>query len=173
MKRIQQYLLGALLLLSCAGTAYAEKTTTPEALTPSMVQGDEPSNRQLTQLGLSGAELQQVHTGIWKASKGKKHIGYVVASKAYAPHVKGFRGATPVLIYIDKSKTIKCFYALPNNETGNYMSRAMEVLGKWKGKKTKSVAHMTPDAISGATYSSNSLTQNVKAAIAAFNKYVK
>lgn len=165
--------MGALLFLCCATTAFAEKTVSTETASTETMQTDEPSNRQLSQLGLAGATLEQVHTGIWKASKGKKHVGYVVASKAYAPHVKGFRGATPVLIYIDKAKTIKSIYALPNNETANYMTRALDVIKKYKDKKTKSVASMKVDAVSGATYSSNSLTANVKAAIAAFNKYVK
>ena len=57
----------------------------------------------------------------------------VVNTTTLAKEVRGFRGATPVKIYIKKGKVVKV-EALKNQETPQYFSRAKAVLAQYEGK---------------------------------------
>ena len=90
-----------------------------------------PSASQLSQLGLKGASLQKTHDGIWSVKAGKKKSGYVINSTPYAQNIRGYRGATPVLVYVDAGGTIKKIVALPNRETPEYFQDAEPMLRRW------------------------------------------
>ena len=55
-----------------------------------------PNGRQLTKLGLTGAQLEQKHDGIWAVSLKGKALGYVINSTPFAANVQGYRGPVPV-----------------------------------------------------------------------------
>jgi len=143
----------------------------PQQLTAQTVEA--PTARQLSKLGLKDATCQQVAPGIWSVKVGKKQMGHVVNSTNYAKDVRGFKGTTPVLVYIDKSKKVKKVAALQNVETPNFFSAAEPIVNKWNGVSAKKGTALQPDAVSGATYSSKALIANVQAALKAYNKYVK
>ncbi|WP_454894502.1 FMN-binding protein [Alloprevotella tannerae] len=132
-----------------------------------------PNGRQLTKLGLTGAQLEQKHDGIWAVSLKGKALGYVINSTPFAANVQGYRGPVPVLVYVDNSGKCKKVYALPNNETPSFFDKAVTVQNQFKGKAAKKAATMSVDAVSGATFSSKALAANVKAALDAYTKYVK
>ncbi len=136
-------------------------------------EADEPSGRQLAQLGLKDAKLKKVRAGIWAVTQGGKKAGHVVASSYFAKDVTGFKGATPLLIYIDRGKIIRHIYALPNNDTASFFTRATSLLKQWIGKSATAGAKLKVDAVTGATYSSRGVTGNMKAALEAYNRYVK
>ena len=75
--------------------------------------------------------------------------------------VRGFKGATPVKIYIKKNKVVK-IEALRNRETPAYLNMAKTLLTKYEGKTVKKAASMDVDGVSGATYTSKALKKNVK-----------
>lgn len=85
----------------------------------------------------------------------------IVNTKTIGGNVKGFKGATPVKIYINKNKVVKV-EALPNRESPNFFSRAKAVLDSWIGKSVDKAAKMEVDAVSGATFSSSALIKNVQ-----------
>ena len=93
----------------------------------------------------------------------------VVNTTTLARDVKGFKGATPVKIYIKKNKIVK-IETLPNSETPNYFTRAKELLKAWNGKAVSKAASTQPDAVSGATFSSNALIKNVQAGLKYYQK---
>ena len=132
-----------------------------------------PTSRQLARLGLRNATTSAVREGIWKVSVDGKAKGHVVSSVPFAGNIRGFKGATPVLVYINGAKKVEKIIALPNQDTPEYFSHAEDLLPVWKGLKSSAAAKKKVDAVSGATYSSKGIIGNVRAAVEAYNKYVK
>lgn len=91
----------------------------------------------------------------------KKKGATIVNTTTIMKKVKGLNGPTPVKIYIVKGKVDKV-ETLANQETPGFFERAVEVLNVFKGKTVDEAATMKVDAVSGATYSSEALIQNVQ-----------
>lgn len=85
----------------------------------------------------------------------------IVNTKDIATDVKGFKGQTPVKIYIKKGKIVKV-EALRNQETPQYLARAKKVLDKYQGVKVEKAATMKVDGVTGATFTSKALVRNVQ-----------
>ena len=81
---------------------------------------------------------------------------------------RGFQGKTPVKIYIKNNRVVK-IESMPNQETPAVFARAEELYRKFVGKTVDDAETMDVDAVSGATYSSKSLIQNIKGGL----KYYK
>ncbi len=94
----------------------------------------------------------------------------VVNTTTLAADVEGYAGTTPVKIYIKKNK-IERIEALPNMETPKYFAHVKRaLLDKWKGLSVKEAAKQEVDVVTGATYSSEALIENVRRGIDHFNK---
>ncbi len=104
------------------------------------------------------------------ASMTKSKDTTVVNTKLIAKDVKGYRGATPVKIYIKKGKVVKV-EALPNRETPKYFQLAKAVLNEFNGKTVAKAAEMKVDGVSGATFTSEALVQNVKEGLKYYKKH--
>ena len=85
----------------------------------------------------------------------------VVNTTEISKTVRGFKGATPVEIYIKKNKIVKV-EALPNRETPQYFAKAKVLLKQFEGKTVKKAAQMEVDGVSVATYSCRALIKNVQ-----------
>lgn len=132
-----------------------------------------PSAQQLSRLGLKGATLQKAHDGIWSVRMGKKKSGHIINSTPYAQSIRGYRGATPVLVYVDAGGTVKKLMALQNRETPEYFQDAEPLLRRWVGKQARKAETMNVDVVTGATYSSKGLIGNVRAALKAYREHIK
>ena len=98
---------------------------------------------------------------------------YVVNTTTLAPTVKGYAGATPLKIYIKNDKVTR-IEALPNKESRRSFEKAEKGLyGQWTGKKVAAASKQNVDAVSGATYSSNAIKENVKRGLAYYRKHKK
>jgi len=87
-----------------------------------------------------------------------------IHTAALCGDVAGFHGAVPLDVTI-KDGVITGITALKNNETPEYFSAATELFMRFKGMSASRVAvDRNVDAISGATYSSNAIIANVRAA---------
>lgn len=77
--------------------------------------------------------------------------------------VIGFNGITPVEISVHKGVITK-IEALPNQETPRYFQAVLEsgLLEKLVGKTVKEAKTTELDAVSGATFSSEALIQNIR-----------
>ena len=77
--------------------------------------------------------------------------------------VIGFNGITPVEISVHKGVITK-IEALPNQETPRYFQAVLErgLLEKLVGKTVKEAKATELDAVSGATFSSEALIQNIR-----------
>lgn len=92
---------------------------------------------------------------------------YVVNTTTLAANVSGFKGATPVEVYIKNDKVVKVV-AMKNRETPRYFEQVdSKMLPKFAGKRISKVG--TVDGVSGATFSSRAVKLNVEAAV----KYYK
>lgn len=85
----------------------------------------------------------------------------VINTAALCKEVRGYRDLTPVEIHVRKGKVVKV-EALRNNEGPKYMDMCRPILEKWNGKKVADAQKLKVDAVTGATYTSNALIENVQ-----------
>ncbi|MBR6878005.1 MAG: FMN-binding protein [Bacteroidales bacterium] len=113
-------------------------------------------------------ELTETATYIVKDKSGKA-IGTVLLSSPYSDDIKGFNGPTPLQIALDKSGKILEVRVLDNNETPNFLKRvtSSEFMNSWNGMTVKEALAKEVDAVSGATFSSNSIQKSLKARLSA------
>ncbi|MBR1665517.1 MAG: FMN-binding protein [Bacteroidaceae bacterium] len=94
----------------------------------------------------------------------------VVNTTSLAEDVEGYAGTTPLKIYI-KGNKIDHIEALKNLETPKYFALIKrDLLTKWNGLVVKKAAAQEVDVITGATYSSESVIENVKRGLDYYNK---
>ena len=96
----------------------------------------------------------------------------VVNTTELTKDVKGYKGATPVKIFIKQNKVVRV-EALTNQETPKFFERAKALLTFWDGKAVDKAAKEAPDAVTGATLSSGALTKNVQAGLEYYSKQKK
>jgi len=95
---------------------------------------------------------------------------YVVNTTSLASNVKGYRGTTPLKIYIKKDKVEK-IEAIRNQETPKYFVRVkQQMLKKWDGKKVDKALKMKVDGLTGATMSCDAVKENVKRGLEYYQK---
>ena len=75
----------------------------------------------------------------------------IVNTTQLGAQVRGFKGATPVLIHIEKNKVVKV-EALPNRETPKFFARAKAVLQHFEGLTVAKAQKAEVDGVSGATF---------------------
>jgi Na+-translocating ferredoxin:NAD+ oxidoreductase RnfG subunit len=87
----------------------------------------------------------------------------IINTTALCSGVKGFAGPTPVEITIKKGK-VQSVKPLANNETPKYFMRLSNenLWNKWNGLTPKQASVKDIDAVTGATYSSRAVIQNVR-----------
>ena len=109
----------------------------------------------------------------WKAddTMTKENGMTVINTTTLGKDVQGFLGTTPVKIYIQKNKIVK-IEALKNQETPKYFLKVKKnLLDKWNGVKVKDAKKMKVDAVTGATYSSKAVIENVQLGLDYYSKH--
>ena len=95
---------------------------------------------------------------------------YIVNTTTLCKDVKGFRGNTPLSIHIKKGKIVE-IKPLANKETPNFFNKVKQgLLNKWDGMKASKAATVQVDGVTGATFSSKAVKENVKRGIASYLK---
>jgi uncharacterized protein with FMN-binding domain len=101
----------------------------------------------------------------------KENGTYIVNTTTLGKDVVGYVSATPVKVYIKKNKIEKVEF-LKNQETPKYMAKVKKALqGKWDGQKVKDAAKLKVDGVTGATFSSEAIIQNVQLALDYYQKH--
>lgn len=96
---------------------------------------------------------------------------YIVNTTTLGAEIKGYKGATPLLVYIKKDKVVK-IEALPNNETPRFFNKLKnDFIHSWDGLSTSKAVSLDVDARTGATYSAKSVKENVKRALEYYKKH--
>ena len=95
---------------------------------------------------------------------------YVVNTTTLAKDVKGYLGTTPLEIHIQKNKIVK-IVPLKNQETPKYFARIKKLLlTKWEGMKVSKAEKTSVDGVTGATFSSDAVKENVKRGLQYYKK---
>ncbi len=94
--------------------------------------------------------------------------GIAIVNTSSIVKARGLNSKTPIKIYIKENKITK-IESLPNQETPAVFASAERLLKKFIGKSVDEASTMKVDGVSGATYSSKALIQNVKGGL----KYYK
>ena len=111
----------------------------------------------LLMLALGAGAVVTQQSAMTKQSDGT----YIVNTTTLCQNVKGYRGTTPLKIYIKNDKVEK-IEALKNQETPKYFARVKEqMLNKWNGKTVKKATKLKVNGVTGATMSSDAVKKNV------------
>jgi electron transport complex protein RnfG len=87
---------------------------------------------------------------------------YVVNTTTLARDVDGYIGPTPVEVYIKKNKVVKVVM-LKSQETPKYNARVKkEMLPSYENQKIAKGKSLEVDGVTGATFTSNAVKENVK-----------
>ncbi len=90
---------------------------------------------------------------------------YVVNTTTLAKDVDGYIGPTPVEVYIKKNKVVKVVM-LKSQETPKYNARVKkEMLPGYENQKISKSKTLEVDGVTGATFTSNAIKENVKRAL--------
>ena len=95
---------------------------------------------------------------------------YVVNTTTLAQEVDGYNGPTPVEVYIKKNKIVKVV-VLKSQEGPKYTARVKkEMLPKYDGMSVKKGTVQDVDAVTGATFTSKAVQENIRRAVAYYKK---
>lgn len=116
--------------------------------------------------------LMALCLGAAAAPKGPKTV--VVNTTKSGKAVMGFAGTTPVEITVTDGKVEKVV-ALPNSETPAYFQKVLDspIFTKLLGKTVQEASAVQLDAVSGATFSSKAVIENIKIGLKEAEKKVK
>lgn len=150
------FLCGAVALLPSCSEARTKQKSDGPALTDAVVK----------KLGFPKMSFTEDGESKWKLKNGVT----VFSSYPYGQKIIGFSGPTPLFIAVDKQQKIIGMVAAPNRESPEYFPRTKSLLKSWNGKTLKEAAEFTPDATTGATFSSKAIIRTVHATAKAVAK---
>lgn len=95
---------------------------------------------------------------------------YVINTTTIGKDIEGYNGPTPLKVYIKKNKVERIEF-LKSMESPKYYAKVKKALiEKWNGQKVKDARTLPVDAVTGATYSSEAVIQNVQLALDYYQK---
>lgn len=89
----------------------------------------------------------------------------VINTTELGKDIEGYNGPTPLKVYIKKNK-VERIELLKSAESPKYYAKVKKALvDQWTGLKVKDALTQKVDAVTGATYSSDAVIQNVQRAL--------
>lgn len=154
------------LLLSCA-LPLSVGNLDVQAANPKATKFNLTPN-QWSELGQAGQIVLKKSAEVWTLSNGAK----VYNSEKAGEKIVGYSGQTPLLMAVSKQGQITGITLLENTESEEYLDYVLseKLLQRWNGKTLQQAANFSPDAVSGATYTSTAIIETVNATAAKFAK---
>lgn len=101
----------------------------------------------------------------------EKNRTYVVNTTTLAADVEGYNGPTPVEVYIKKNKIVKVV-PLKSQEGPKYVAKVKkDMLPKYEQMNVKKGTVQDVDAVTGATFTSKAVQENIRRAVAYYKKH--
>ena len=102
----------------------------------------------------------------------KKNGVYTINTTTLSQDVKGFNGPTPLVITVEKDRIVKV-EALENNETPRFFKHLTDagLLDKWNNLTVDEALEANVDVVSGATFSSNAVIENVRLGLTYYKEH--
>lgn len=123
------------------------------------------SNIEMKQIFLAIALMFSLAVQADDVMRKEKDGTYVVNTTTLAQDVDGYIGPTPVEVYIKKNKVVKVVM-LKSQETPKYNARVKkEMLPSYENQKITKGKTLEVDGVTGATFTSNAVKENVKRAL--------
>ena len=96
---------------------------------------------------------------------------YIVNTTTLADDVEGYAGATPLEVHIKKNKIVKVV-VLKNMDEPKYNAKVKkEMLTKYEGMDVKKGTVQDVDAVTGATFTSKAMQENIRRAVDYYKKH--
>ncbi len=96
---------------------------------------------------------------------------YIINTTKLCYDFRGYRGPTPLEIHVKKDK-VTSVKALRCHETPKYYKPVVEqMLPKYEGKKVKEAIAADVDIVTGATFSSKAVKENVRRGLEYYQKH--
>lgn len=96
---------------------------------------------------------------------------YIVNTTTLAADVEGYNGPTPVEVYIKKNKIVKVV-PLKSQEGPKYVAKVKkDMLPKYEQMNVKKGTVQDVDAVTGATFTSKAVQENISRAVAYYKKH--
>ena len=96
---------------------------------------------------------------------------YVVNTTTLAADVEGYNGPTPVEVHIKKNKIVKVV-PLKSQEGPKYVAKVKkDMLPKYEQMNVKKGTVQDVDAVTGATFTSKAVQENIRRAVAYYKKH--
>ena len=96
---------------------------------------------------------------------------YIVNTTTLAKDVEGYAGPTPIEVHIKNNKIIKVV-PLKTQDGPKYVARVKkEMLPKYEGMTVKKGTVGDVDAVTGATFTSKAIQENVRRAVEYYKKH--
>ena len=100
----------------------------------------------------------------------KENGTYVINTTTIGKDIEGYNGPTPLKVYINKNKVERIEF-LKSMESPKYYGQVKKaLLEKWNGMTVKEAKILQVDAVTGATFSSEAVIQNVQMALDYYQK---
>ena len=95
----------------------------------------------------------------------KENGVYIIDTTELGKNVEGYKAPTPLKVYIKNDKVERIEF-LKSQETPKYYAKVKKaLLEKWNGLKVKEAKAQKVDAVTGATFSSEAVVENVRLAL--------
>ena len=95
----------------------------------------------------------------------KENGVYIIDTTELGKNVEGYQAPTPLKVYIKNDKVERIEF-LKSQETPKYYAKVKKaLLEKWNGLKVKEAKAQKVDAVTGATFSSEAVVENVRLAL--------
>ena len=90
----------------------------------------------------------------------------IINTQPLAKDVSGYGGPVPLRIHISKDGVVGQVETLPNAESPDFFNRAKTLLSRWQGKPVAEAEKEEVDGVSGATFSSKAIIENMRRGLA-------
>ncbi len=138
--------------------------TAPEAQAADVGEGV-VTLEEAKELFTEATSLEHRENGVYEVKGSAGPLGFVMKSVPYSNDIAGFMGPTPLLIALDSDSHVTKVVALKNDETPRFFELVKKkgLLDSWNGLTPSEAAAKEVEAVSGATFSSNSVIGSMQA----------